>query len=714
MLFPALSQHEEPVTRLVIDQEGQPGRLPIVRWAGAAGPELDPGVGLVALLGERRGTPTLVEHAHGSFERPGLRGHRLAEPRGGARDVGGRAWTTSFTPVRTEDSGSTFVVEARDERAGLALRTEIESLPGGSLRVRHILTNIAASPYLLEGLEVTLPLPAAATEILDFTGRHEGERAPQRHRVNDGMWLRESRRGKPGLDSASVLVAGTAGFTFSSGEVLAVSVASSGNSLIAVQRSESSEATLSAGELLLPGEVALLEGDSYTMPWVLFAASGEGLDPAAYAWHTWQRTLPAHPGEQPVTLNVWEAVYFDHDADRLERLADLAAQVGVERFVLDDGWFLGRRDDTAGLGDWWVDETVWPRGLGGLIDHVHDLGMQFGLWFEPEMVNPDSRLYREHPDWILSAAGRVPLQHRNQLVLDLTNPEVWHYLRDRVDAVLSEHAIDYVKWDHNRDLLEAGSALHEGAPAAHAQNDAYYALLDDLRLRHPAVAWESCAAGGGRIDLGVIERVQRFWTSDMTDAIARQHIQRWTEQFIAPEYLGAHISAPRSHQTGRALSLDFRAATAFFLAFGIEWDLTEATDSELKELADWCELHKQFRPLLHRGRVVRIDTTDTAVLAHGVVDADRNSAVLVHVQLDESAHNRGCTLRVPGLHPDAAYQLSWTGPTDHRATSMSPPLAHDGPTGGAVVTGAQLADIGVWIPRRAPQTAQLIGVTLAG
>jgi len=337
--------------------------------------------------------------------------------------------------------------------------------------------------------------------------------------------------------------------------------------------------------------------------------------------------------------------------------------------------------------------------------------MQFGLWFEPEMVNPDSQLYREHPDWILSAEGRVPLQHRNQLVLDLTNPDVWHYLRDRVDKILSEHAVDYVKWDHNRDLLEAGSARHGGAPAAHAQNAAYYALLDDLRARHPAVAWESCAAGGGRIDLGVVERVQRFWTSDMTDAVARQHIQRWTGQLIAPEYLGAHVSAPRSHQTGRTYSLDFRAATAFFLAFGIEWDLTEATPDELDELAAWCALHKRFRPLLHSGRAVRVDTTDPAVIAYGVLAEDRDSAVLCHVQLDESTHNRGCTLRVPGLHPDASYRVQWLGPTDLRATSMSPALSPEGPSRGAAVTGRQLADVGLWMPRRPPETAHLVHVT---
>jgi alpha-galactosidase len=709
MLFPPIAA-AAATTCLLVDDTTRTDRLPVVQWVGAVGAN-ESGAGLLGVAGGSGGVALLHEHAYGAFERPSLRGHRLADPTGDPRDVGGRAWTTAFRPERSEATESRMALEARDETAGLLLRTEVESLPGGALRARHSLTNVAPMPYLLEGLEVTIPLPASHLEILDFTGRHERERSPQRHPVNDGLWVRESRRGKPGLDSASVLTVGTPGFTFSSGEVITVSVATSGNSLIAVQRGEAAEATISAGELLLPGEIALLEGHTYTTPWVVVAASSSGLDDAAAALHVWQRSLASHPVRQPVTLNVWEAVYFDHDGERLERIAELAASVGVERFVLDDGWFLGRRDDTAGLGDWWVDETVWPQGLSRLSDRVHELGMEFGLWFEPEMVNPDSDLYRAHPDWVLAAEGRVPLQHRNQLVLDLTNPDAWTYVRDRMDAILTDHDVDYVKWDHNRDLLEAGSSAHGGAPAVHAQNQAYTGLLDVLRAGHPRICWESCAAGGGRIDLGVIERVQRFWTSDMTDALARQQIQRWTVQLVAPEYLGAHVSAPRSHQTGRTFSLDFRAATAFFLAFGIEWDLTEATDAELKELAAWCELHKQFRPLLHRGRVVRIDTTDDAVLAHGVLDEDGSAAILCHIQLDESTHNRGCTLRIPGLSPEALYDVGWIGPTDLTATSMSPPLPRHGPTGGVPVTGHQIAAIGLWIPRRPPETAQLIKLT---
>ena len=484
--------------------------------------------------------------------------------------------------------------------------------------------------------------------------------------------------------------------------------------MLRVERSAATGTTVGGGEHLQPGEVTLEPGAAYSTPWVFFAAADDGLDGLAASWHTWQRSLPSHPVEQPVVLNVWEAVFFDHDLGRLKGIAERAARVGVELFVLDDGWFRHRRDDSAGLGDWWVDETVWPADQGGLsplVEHVRGLGMRFGLWFEPEMVNPDSDLYRAHPDWVLATGDRVPLPERYQQVLDLTRPEAWQHVFERMDAVLSAYPIDFVKWDHNRDLLEAGSGAVGGAPVARAQTLAYYRLLDALRGAHPDVAWESCASGGGRIDLGVAEKVQRFWTSDMTDAVARQQIQRWTSQLVAPELLGAHVSSPISHTTGRTLSLDFRCATALFGSFGIEWDLTEAGDDDLDALAGWVARYRELRGLLHSGRMVRPESSDPAVLLHGVVAADGSEALLAHVQLDESTHNRGVSVRVPALDPTSSYTLAWEGPVDLTRVSKSADLAVDGPTAGLPRTGADLATRGFWLPRRRPETVTLVRLT---
>jgi alpha-galactosidase len=676
-------------TRLLLDQPDD--GLPVVRRVGGS-------AAAIALSG-LRGAPLLLEHWRGSYARPGLRGRR----------PDGSGWSTRFVP-RSVDAAGPLVIDAVDQSAGLELRTEVEALTGGALRIRHIVTNIGSTDYLLDGLEVTVPIPDRCTELLDFTGRHERERTPQRHALTDGLWLREIRRGRTGLEAPTLLVAGTPGFGFAAGEVCSVHVAHSGNAVLRAERGPSEGTTIGGGELLLPGEVVLGSGEWYASPWLVLTA-GDGLDELAAAAHAWQRTLPAHPVEQPVTLNVWEAVYFDHDLVRLKTIADRAAAVGVERFVLDDGWFGSRRDDSSGLGDWQVSPDAWPDGLGPLVDHVRGLGMQFGLWFEPEMVNRDSEVFRAHPDWILQVDDRLPVEHRNQQVLDLTRPEVWTYLRDAIDAVLSAYDIGFVKWDHNRDLLEAGSNAAHGRAVGHEQNAAYLRLLDDLRERHPAVAWESCASGGGRIDLGVLEHVQRVWTSDMTDALSRQHIQRWTGQLIAPEYLGAHVSSPTSHQTGRTLSLDFRAATALFGSFGIEWDITAADDDELARLAGWIERYKRFRALLHSGRVVRLDVADPAVLAHGVIAADGGEALLAHVQLDESASNRGVELRVPGLRPDVSYDLTWEGPVDLKRVSHTVGIDPGGPTGGEPVTGTALAEVGIWLPRCRPETIRLMHVT---
>ncbi|WP_439936869.1 alpha-galactosidase [Nocardia sp. N13] len=703
MLFPPTTTTTDH-PRLAIELDPAGDLLPRILWAGTttsttAGPSGYPST----FRGP--GVPLLGEHAHELFTRPHLRGHRV-----GGSDA---AWSTRFLVQDLDAGDSRLVVTAEDDAAGLRLTTELEALPGGLLRGRHTVRSTGAGTYVLTGLDVVLPASDDLVELLDFTGRHEGERTPQRHTVTDGLWLREGREGRPGLGGATMAVLGTRGFGTRSGTVLGVHVAWSGNSCFRVERSPDLGTTLGGGELLQPGEVALGTGEDYVSPWVVFGASDSGLDGLAEAFHTYERSLAAHPTHQPVVLNVWEAVWFDHDLPRLHEIADRAARVGIERFVLDDGWFHGRRDDTAGLGDWWVDPDVWPEGLTPIADHVRSLGMEFGLWFEPEMVNPDSELFRTHPDWILATGARVPQLHRNQLVLDLSREEVWQHVHDRVHAVLSSAPIDYVKWDHNRELLEAGSGARGGSSAVRAQTFAFYRLLDSLRELHPGIDWESCASGGGRIDLGVLERTQRVWTSDMTDALARQHIQRWTGQLVAPEYLGAHVSSPVAHQSGRTLPLDFRAATAFFGAFGVEWDLSTATDDELDALAAWVALHKQLRPLLHTGRMVRPESPDPAVLLHGVVATDGAEALLAHVQLDESASNRGVLVRVPHLVPEATYELRWVGPVDRRATSRSVEMPEAGPTAGAQVTGAVLAARGYWIPRRRPETVALVHVERA-
>ena len=299
------------------------------------------------------------------------------------------------------------------------------------------------------------------------------------------------------------MAAGTPGFGFRHGEVWATHLAWSGDKRQWAESSALGASTLGSGELLAAGELSLQPQQSYTSPWTVAVYSAAGLDGLSDRLHPWIRSWSTISRPRPVVLNTWEAVYFDHDLPTLTRLVEAAAEVGVERFVLDDGWFTGRTDDRRALGDWFVDSQKWPAGLSPLINVVHDAGLEFGLWVEPEMVSLDSDLARDHPDWVVGPIDA--LTWRFQRVLDLGNPAAFDYLFSRIDALLAEYPIAYLKWDHNRDLL-GGSA--------HRQTAALYRLIDALRAAHPDVEIESCASGGARIDLGILERVDRVWTSD--------------------------------------------------------------------------------------------------------------------------------------------------------------------------------------------------------
>ncbi len=586
-----------------------------------------------------------------------------------------------------------------DAAAGLDLRTDLELSVQGVLRLRHTLTNTADSVFELGSLDVTLPVPDRACEILDFTGLWSHERRPQRSILGHGVWSRESRHGRPGHDDAFLTVAGTPGFGFRAGEVWATHLAWSGDKRSWAEKSPLGAATLGSGELLAPGELSLAAGESYASPWTVAVYSDAGLDGLSARLHPWIRSWSAPaPRSRPIVLNTWEAVYFDHDLPTLTRLADAAARVGIERFVLDDGWFTGRSDDRRALGDWFVDPAGWPDGLHPLINHVRDAGLDFGLWVEPEMVSLDSDLARQHPDWVLGSAG-LPTW-RFQRVLDFGNPDAFAWLFTRLDDLLTEYPISYLKWDHNRDLL-AGSA--------HRQTAALYRLIDAVRAAHPGVEIESCASGGARIDLGILGRVDRVWTSDTNDPLERQVIQRYTGVLVPPEYLGGHLGAATAHTTGRTADLGFRLATALFGSAGIEWDLTRASEAELDSIAEWVGRYKALRPLLHSGAVVRADPSDPALELHGVVSADRASAVFAYVALAAPRAALPAPLRFPGLDPERRYRVSPLGlGTDPRTMQDAPPgWLGDG---GITLPGSVLALVGLPAPLLNPEQAALYTV----
>ncbi len=701
------------------------GGLPRVLHVGAdLGALGEPGASAVALaldppvahsaLDQPVPTRLLPERADGWRGQPGLDGWREGPDSGWSPrflvPVGGVVVeaASEVDPM----AASTVTVTARDDTAGLAVVSTLTLHASGVLESRCSLTNTGQTPYHLSRLaSLVLPVGAGATEVLDLTGRWCKERLPQRHALGFGTWLREARHGRTGHDASIVLAVGEPGFGDRDGEVWALHLGWSGDSALWAERLPDGHTTLGAAELLQPGEVTLAPGQTHQAPAAYLVRSGCGLDGVSRAFHTVIRARPGHPHRpRPVVLNTWEAVYFDHRLDRLTALADSAAALGVERFVLDDGWFCHRRDDTAGLGDWYVDEGVWPQGLAPLIDHVRGLGMEFGLWVEPEMVNPDSDLFRAHPEWVLGAEGRLPPPWRHQQVLDLARPEVAAYLLERLDALLTDHDIAYLKWDHNRDLVEPG---HLGRSGVGATTRAVYALLDELRRRHPGVEIESCSSGGARVDLGILERTDRVWASDTNDALERVSIQRWTQLLLPPELVGSHIGPPRSHTTSRTADLSFRFAVALFGHLGIEWDVTTLDDDERTALAGGLAFYKAHRALLHSGEVVHARRPDGSDVVHGVVSADRREALLAVLRLTTPAAEIPAPVLLPGLDDEVTYRVAVVEPAGagQQGGRTPPGWMREG---GIALPGRVLRASGLALPVLHPEQALLLHLRATG
>jgi alpha-galactosidase len=327
------------------------------------------------------------------------------------------------------------------------------------------------------------------------------------------------------------------------------------------------------------------------------------------------------------------------------------------------------------------------------------------------MVNPDSDLARKHPEWILAAGDRMPPEYRHQQVLNIGIPEAYEYILERLDSLLSEYGISYLKWDHNRDLVDAGNQL-TGVAGVHRQTQATYRLLEELKQRHPGLEIESCSGGGGRVDLGILARTDRIWASDTNDALERQKIQRWTQLLLPPELIGSHVGPPTAHTTHRTQTLGFRASTALFGHFGIEWDISSATEPERKELKEWVALYKELRPLIHTGKVVRADRAFDELIVHGTVAQDGTRAVYAAVQLRQSITTAVGRVRLPGLEPGRNYcvgLLQTPGPELELGPWVvgTVPWLSEEPV---MMSGAALAAVGVVMPAQLPESALLLDV----
>jgi alpha-galactosidase len=562
------------------------------------------------------------------------------------------------------------------------------------------ITNTGTSPLWVDRCDAPcIPVPMHYNKIVGFTGRWANEFQLQTLDRFAGAYVRENRSGRTSHDSFPGVIVHAEHTNEQVGAAYGLHLGWSGNHHIRIEEQHSGQAYAQLGELFYPGEMSLEPGQVYCSPTLFGASTANGLSALSASFHGYVRfsltDQRVASKARPVHFNTWEAVYFDLSFDRLCELADSAAAVGAERFVLDDGWFKNRKSDRAGLGDWFVDDTVFPQGLGPLIDYVQSKNMEFGLWVEPEMVNPDSDLYRAHPDWVLNADPAPLILSRQQLVLDLTCVEVQNYLFERIDALLTDYSIGYLKWDMNRALYQPGNA--HGRAVSHYQTAALYNLLERLRTVHPSVEIESCSSGGGRADFGILAFTDRIWTSDSNDALDRLSIQKGFSMFFPPEVMGAHVGPSRCHATGRVLSMDLRAGVAMFGHMGIEANLLDMDDEQKQTLKAAVALHKKHRQLIHNGKLVRLDTPH-GESSFGVMAADGNEALFSYAQLDSLSNSVGGRLRFDDLDKHSLYQVNIVWPSE--PTSYSKSILDV--INGSVISGDALVTVGLQLPIMLP------------
>lgn len=562
----------------------------------------------------------------------------------------------------------------------------------------------------------TIATPQDFNQIIGFEGHWAGEF--QQHSLEQffGSYVRENRRGKTSHDSYPALLLHPKSTNQAQGEAYGFHLGWSGNHKIVAEKMADGRAYVQMGELLFPGEISLASGQSYQSPTLFASYSDQGLSALSRQFHRYVRRhiirQSVHDKPRPVHYNTWEGIYFKHDLATLKDLAQRAAQMGAERFVLDDGWFNGRDDDTAGLGDWYVDKKYYPEGLTPLIDHVKAQGLEFGLWFEPEMVNPDSELYRQHPQWVLGNEIDKQVDSRNQLVLDLSRSEVFAYLYERLHTLLTEYDISYIKWDMNRDLNHQGN--HSGKPGGHNQIHALYRLLDNLRAAHPNVEIESCASGGGRADYGILARTDRVWTSDSNDALERLKIQNGFSYFLPAQLMGSHVGPRECHITHRTVSMEMRASVTLFGHMGMEMDLRELTDAEKIELKAMTDLYKQHRELVHSGELFRLELP-AYINGLGIVAEDKSQGLFSCSFVACSKASLPDQYLFSGLAKETLYKLDIIWPIKNGQKWPKSVLFgfanHLGAVDGHTFSGEILMQLGLQLPLLTPQSSLIFHLT---
>lgn len=535
---------------------------------------------------------------------------------------------------------------------------------------------IVRSACLMNEGEQELKLKRALSASVDFSGQRDMEMV-----YLSGAWAREGnitrrtlQQGETRIDSKrgmsshqfnpfAALV--TSDTTESLGEAFGFSLVYSGGFEAGAEVDSFGSTRFSIGVNSFDFAWQLNPGDSFQTPEAVMVYSGRGLGEMSRTYHRLYRTRLCRgkyrDEDRPILVNNWEATYFNFNADKLVSIAEEGAKLGIELFVLDDGWF-GKRDaDNSSLGDWYEDRRKLPEGLADVAGRINQQGLQFGLWFEPEMISPDSELYRKHPEWCLHVPGRRRSEARWQLVLDYTRQDVRDYIYDSLAAIFSSVPVAYVKWDMNRALTEMGSEAlppERQAETAHRYVLGLYALLERITNDFPHILFESCSSGGGRFDPGMLYYMPQTWTSDNTDAVERLKIQYGTSLVYPLSAIGAHVSAVPNHQVGRITPLEFRGDVAMSGNFGYELDLTKFTEEEKEIVKQQVAFYKQIRGLVQKGDLYRLKSPfEGNESAWMFVSVDKKEALVYCFQVMAVPNAPLRSLRLDGLHPELEYEV---------------------------------------------------------
>ncbi|HFI0419563.1 TPA: alpha-galactosidase [Streptococcus suis] len=520
-----------------------------------------------------------------------------------------------------------------------------------------------------KALSFTLDVPHKDFTVHSLAGRYGYEKEWTQTPLTKGKFSIGSIRGASSHSKTPFLALADPAATEDCGHVYVAQLVYSGNfvGFVEVTPLETCRWGMGLNDEQFSWELS--NHSSFQTPEVLLSFTDKGLTGMTQDSHEFIKNHIVTPKfshqERPILINNWEGTYFDFTEDKIVELAKTASQVGVELFVLDDGWFGKRNDDESSLGDWKVNLEKLPNGLNGLADRINQLGMKFGLWFEPEMISVDSDLYREHPDWAIQIDGRQPIYSREQLVLDLSKSEVCDYIIDSVSSILESAPISYVKWDMNRNITSMSPAYanDQRYEFHHRYILGLYRVLDTLTKRFPDILFESCAGGGGRNDLGLLYYMPQAWASDNTDAIGRLSIQEGTSLILPASSMGAHVSAVPNHQVGRITPLATRGNVAMMGgAFGYELDVTKLDQEELEEIRQQVQTYKTIRGTIQEGLLYRLKKTSNTWAAN-YVNKDKSQTVFTFVKILAQSEAPLLQVQLKGLDPDALYECPQLGET---------------------------------------------------